>query len=42
VQQDFVPLDELRRRIEESKSRRAALEAGDTITIEASRIVSAA
>jgi hypothetical protein len=39
VQQDFIPLDELRRRIEESKARRAALEAGDTITIEASRVV---
>ncbi len=39
VQQDFVPLDELRRRIEESKARRAALEAGDTITIEASKVV---
>jgi hypothetical protein len=41
VQQDFVPLDELRRRIEESKARRAALEAGDTITIEASKVVGA-
>jgi hypothetical protein len=39
VQQDFVPLDELRRRIEESKARRAALEAGETITIEASKVV---
>jgi len=39
VQQDFIPLDELRRRIEESKARRAALEAGETITIEASAVV---
>lgn len=39
VQQEFIPLDELRRRIEESKARRAALEAGDTITIEASQVV---
>jgi hypothetical protein len=42
VQQDFVPLDELRRRIEESKARRAALEAGEAITIEASRVVEGA
>ncbi len=39
VQQEFVPLDELRRRIEESKARRAALEAGETITIETNKVV---
>ena len=38
---DFVPLDELRRRIEESKARRAAMEGGNTITIEASEVVTA-
>lgn len=39
VQQDFIPLDELRRRIEESKARRAALEDSDTITVEANEVV---
>jgi hypothetical protein len=40
VQPDFIPLDELRRRIEELKARRAAMEAQEKVTVAGSEMIS--